>query len=159
MPSYLNDLLDRVAAHEVLATAPLVEASAKPFFIYQQPTFPYFTNRIESISLDLRSPQDIETREISVTMRLVVQHVNAGYEGDYERLLYELIPLVEAHFGDARWLLDDAGSNADTMKPIGAQLTRSRGLAIFQNAGVEAQQIGTEFTLTVQFEFDRYGEV
>lgn len=153
-PSYLNRLLERVVAAEKRSVASVVAVDAVPYFFHHQEAFPYFTNRIGDNVPDAESPADLHGRVYTVTARLVVAHLGTGYSGEYEALLYDLIPLVETEFERDFWLLDDSGNAIPELSAVGVQFTRSRGLTVFTNAGIDVQQIGTEFTLQAEFAID-----
>lgn len=156
MASYLNRLLERIVIVQQAAVASVTTSDAVPYFYHTQEDFPYFTNRISDNAPDTDSPADLQTRAYTVTMRLVVAHLTAGYVGENEALLYELIPLVETAFSSDQWLASDDGSVIEELDAVGVQFSRSRGMTVFSNAGIEAQQLGTEFTLRASFDIDLY---
>lgn len=153
---YLNMLLERLVAAETRAVSPVTHADAVPYFFYHQTSFPYFTNRIGDHSPEDGSPADLQTRSYTLIARLVVAHLSSGYEGENEALLYRLIPLIENEFASDRWMLDDSGEAIPELSAVGVTFQRSRGLTVFSNTGIEAVQVGTEFTLTVEFAIDLY---
>jgi hypothetical protein len=144
MASYLSDLMSRAAAVCELAVPGAV---AKPFALYEQAAFPYFTLRIgETTFADM--DEDRETRTYTVVIRLVIGHVTEGYEGDLETALYDYIVAVEDAFANRRGLQSPTYSaGMRYLNPRVTRLTRSTGLRVFQNIGIDAQQVGVEFTL------------
>lgn len=151
MSDYLNKWLDLICKAQVRAVESVVTADAYPKFFYAQEDFPYFINRISDSTADLESPQDAQQRTYTCTMRLVVAHLTQGYEGENEVLLYRLIPLVEDEFGFNHWLTDEDEDYVHEMDARGVVFERSTGLRVFQTTGIEATQIGAEFTLTSTF--------
>lgn len=158
MSSYLNRLLERLVIVEQQSIASISpKADAKPFFIYHQEAFPYFTNRIADDAPDEESAHDLQMRLYTVYARLVVAHLGTKYQGESEKLLYELIPLIEDALSNDQWLLgEDDNEDVTELSAIGVEYVRSRGLVVFQNAGIPVQQVGTEFILNVSFAIDLY---
>lgn len=161
MTSYLNRLLDALVLAEKRAVSPVKpNVDAKPFFIWSQEAFPYLTNRIAESTINPESAEDLEERLYTVIVRLVIAHLGTGYKGEKEALLYELIPLLEDEFTSNRWLLDGQGAElVPELSAIGLEPNRTRGLVVFQNAGIAVQQVGTEFVLQVSFAIDVQGRV
>lgn len=153
MPLNYVELLQRVAALEIEALAALttpVTADAKPYFIHTQESFPYFTNRIGGDDIGSDS-HDFDRDEITVVMRLVIGHTTEGYVGEPETNLYTYIPKVKEYFNE-RELLQSAAYPVAMISLLDARITGHNGFRIFQNTGLSANQVGTEFTLTCNFD-------
>lgn len=148
-----NNLLNRVAALQkeaLLSLTPAVTADAVPYFIHTQETFPYFTNRIGGDDIQYDS-EEFDRDTLVVTMRLVVGHITSGYVGEPESNLYTYIPALKTYFNEREMLQSAAYTTAMTGL-IRARVTAHLGFRVFQNAGISAQQVGTEFTLTCEFD-------
>jgi hypothetical protein len=146
--SYLTDLFARVAALEREAVP---TAAAVPYALYHQEWLPYFTNRLGDTAPEPDSER-YSRRVYTVVVRLVVAHLGAGYGGEAETLLYDLIPAVESAFERGRWLQSAAFPQPpDALDPQGVTFARATGLTVFSNAGIPAQQVGVEFTLRAAY--------
>lgn len=151
----LQNALERLAAIEIEALAGLstpVTADAKPYMIHTQEAFPYFTHRAGTISIDSDS-HDIDVYEVEIVVRLVIGHVTDGYHGQPESQLYTYLPAVIAAI-NARELLQSAAYPAALDGLISARATGSSGLRIFETAGIQARQVGTEITVVCTFADD-----
>lgn len=152
MTDMLNDALDRLAAIEVEALAdltPPVDADAVPYMIHAQEAFPYFTHRVGVIGIESDS-HDLDDHEVEIVVRLVVGHVTDGYRGQPENLLYTyLIAVMRAI--NARELLQSDAYPAALDGLVGARVTGASGLRIFETAGIQARQVGTEITVVCEF--------
>lgn len=145
MTTYLSDGLARIVAmqKEIITTS-----DAKPFFFYAQESFPYWTNRVGNVSVELQS-QDFYIYTHHIVMRLVIGHKTEGYTGDLEQTLQTTyIPQTLEYFA-GRIRLQSAsypGIMTD-IDPRGAIMLNCTGLATFQDGGIGVEQIGSEFTL------------
>lgn len=151
--SEISDVLDRVVAMQKEA---LPGSDSKPFWPYQQETFPYWTNRLGSTAIGDRQAgnsgaEDIEQRSYTVLMRLVVGHITSGYEGERQDELYEWIVDIEDFFMENPMLTSALFPTEPDFLAYESELTSHTGLVIFANAGVFAQQLGVEFSLTVPY--------
>lgn len=150
----INALLARVVLLEKAALAALATpktADAVPYFFHTQETFPYFTNRVSGIVVEGDS-EDFDVDTYQVTMRLVVGHVTEGYIGEPESNLYTYIPQIQTYFNERDGLVDGTTYTSHMDELHWARVTACSGLRVFQNAGISAQQVGAEFTLTCRFE-------
>lgn len=144
-----GNLLARIVAIEKESLAALstpVTADAVPYFMHTQESFPYFTNRVSADDIQWDS-EDYDSDVLQFTLRLVVGHITEGYSGVPESDLYTYIPQVKTYF-NARENLQSAAYLARASGLIRARITAHLGFRVFQNAGISAQQVGTEFTLT-----------
>lgn len=152
MTILLQDALERLAAIEVEALAgltPPIDADAKPFSIWSQEAFPYFTHRTGGITVEPDS-QDIDLYEVEVVARLVIGHVTEGYRGQSDERLNTWIPVIMNAI-NARELLQSAAYPVALVGLIGARCTFCTGQRVIETAGVQARQVGTEFTIVLQF--------
>ena len=142
----MENLLLRVAALEKEGMSSIsVTCDAKPFFIFQQESFPYWTNRITNIPVESDS-ENIDVETFDIIARLVVDHRTAGYRGEPEALLYRCIPTMIGYF-NARELLQSAAYPTEPLDLIQARVTAVDGLRIFETSGLSALQVGTEFKI------------
>lgn len=153
MPLNYVELLARVAALEIEALAalsPTVVADAKPYFLHTQEAFPYFTNRMGGDSVGSDS-HDFDRDEITVIMRLVIGHVTEGYQGEPETNLYTWMPQVKEYINERELLQSNTYPTA-MISLLDARVTGHNGFRVFQNTGLSATQVGTEFTLLCNFD-------
>lgn len=152
MAILLQSALDRLCAIEKLALAALstpVTADAVPYMIHQQESFPYFTHRVGVIPIESDS-HDLEVEDPEIIVRLVVGHLTEGYRGQPEGSLYTYIPaVIEAV--NSRELLQSPTYPTALDGLVSARITTCSGLRIFETAGVQARQVGTEFTVVCSF--------
>lgn len=155
MTILLQEALERLAAIEVEALAnltPPIDADAKPFAIWQQEAFPYFTHRTGGITVESDS-HDLDVYEVEIVVRLVFGHVTEGYRGQSDERLNTWIPVVMNAI-NARELLQSAAYPDALDGLIGARCTFCTGQRTIETAGVQARQVGTEFTVVLQFQDD-----
>jgi len=153
----INDILSRVTtiAQEGL-TSIGVTADVVPYFIHTQGTFPYMTVRVSNVAnTDYDEAEEFASDVYTVTLRLVVAHLTADYEGQSEYRLYTMIPAVREYLKRREGLQH---STAITEPPYlrHALLTGMTGLQIFVNSGVNTvttQQIGAQFTIDCTFDY------
>lgn len=147
----------RVAALETEAlaamTPPLV-ADAVPYFFHVQEAFPYWTNRLGSISAEdgvggaEDFGEDFERYSYEVIMRLAVGHVTDGVRSEYERSLGRIIPHVMTYF-NARELLQSAAYPSAPDEVLRARIIACTGVDVLP-ISEHTQVIGSEFTLRIE---------
>lgn len=152
----IEDVLARIVAVEQEALAGIqVACDAVPYYFHTQQAFPYFTNRLSSISVDSGPGGDEDFGEeidlliYDIILRLTVNHLSAGVVGEYEDRLSVYIPQVIDYF-NARELLQSASYPTAPDDLTRARIISSTGLAFFSE-GLNVQQIGAEFTLRCEF--------
>lgn len=148
----LQSALDRLCAIEKEALAALstpVTADAVPYMMHQQESFPYFTHRMGTDEVD-RDSQSISTHEAEIVIRLVVGHIQEGYRGQPEGTLYAYIPVLIAKI-NARARLQSATYTTALTGLVDARVTSCAGLRIYETAGIQVRQVGTEFTVVCSF--------
>ena len=149
-----QELLLRVRDLEIEALAALSTpktADAVEYFYHFQEEFPYFTNRIGGLDVGADS-EDLDIYTYQVIMRLVIEHLTADYVGATESSLQLYIPQVVNYFNSRQWLQTTSGSYDTAMLSLReARITNVTGYRIFTDAGISAQQVGTEFVLSCQF--------
>lgn len=151
----ITELMSRVVALEKEAMATVLPAGqvcgAVPYFIYSQDTYPYFTNRDgagtsvnDNGGGDISEELDHDT--YTVIMRLIIGHVTEGYVGDLETTLHSYIPTVKTYFNSRGGL--QSATYPDALVGIRyARIINWTGLRVWQTAGINALQMGNEFTL------------
>ena len=151
----------RVAAMEIEALATVTSGAfdAVKYWPYQQEVTPYMTNRLGEMTPDYDAfTEDIEQYNHTILMRIVVDHVTAGYAGDKADLAYQYAQAIETYFRQHPQLTTDAGSYT-TVPNYLQELTRlisHTGLVVFDNGGIGALQLGIEFTLQIPFLRETY---
>lgn len=155
MASYLTELLNRVVALQIEAMAaltPPVTADAKPRFYYTSESFPYFTNRIVDTPISDDGSQDEDVNSPVLVMRLVVAHLTSGYKGENEARLYEWLPHIKTYIQERTQWLQSAAYPAKMNGLMEARVINGGGLRVFENAGINAMQVGAE----IQMQFRVY---
>ena len=94
---------------------------------------------------------DFQMRTITVGMRLVVGHFTSIYDGAWERLLYELVPLVESAFSTNHWLQLANEGAVRGMSADPASFQPSPGLQFYQVPQMQGFEDGTEWRMDIQF--------
>lgn len=148
----IQNALNRIVTMQIECMNDLsVTADAKPYFYHVQETFPYWTNRVGDILITDDGSEDFDRDTYNFIMRLVIGHVTEGYRGEPEARLYDYIPEIKVFFNAREWLESDTYTTAMNGL-IRARISAISGFRIFQDAGLSANQVGTEFTLTALFD-------
>lgn len=151
--SILNAKLRIIAICTETAAEHAWDADGVPYFFYTQERFPYFTIRTGPATHTYDASNTIRD-DRDFTVRLVIAHMTEGYRGEYEGLVDDflgwIVPEFDTHNG--RFLVgDEYDEFPDYLDVEGVQITNDTGLNAFQNAGIDATQIGCEFTIYVPF--------
>lgn len=154
----LNELLARCAEIETAAILSnfAVTVDAKPYFMHQQESFPYFTNRIAGDEISYDS-NEFDRDTYTVIIRLIIGHATAGYQGESESTLYDYIPVIKTAFNTNEGLISTSYAAAMTALIEGdtARMNSHSGFRVFQDGGlIGVTQVGTEFVLTCLFNED-----
>jgi hypothetical protein len=160
MPNYIQDIMARLVAMEKEALATVAAANnqtpdAVAFWPYEQEAFPYFTNRLGPMSNQQPGyATEIQDYRHIVLIRLVVDHWNAGFEGDKADIAYQYLVAFEDYFRNHPMLTTDpTGDYPNDPDYLFEEMILSdhTGLSIFQDAGITALQYGVEFTLQLPY--------
>lgn len=159
--SYLDDALDRVVAmqKEAMESITAGKFDAVPYWPYFQNDFPYMTNRHGAMSVDYtKYAPDIEDNPETIAMRLVVDHLNADYEGGVPARCLDYYIAIRDYFRSHSDLNTDGSTYGDyTSIPdyldpdTGAYIVSHTGLVVFTNSGLLTPQLGYEFALAIPF--------
>jgi hypothetical protein len=155
MAILLQSALERLCAIEKEALAdltPTVAADAVPYMIHSQEAFPYFTHRGTNGVIESNS-EDIDDNTVEIIVRLVVGHLTDGYRGQPESTLYTYLPVVIEAI-NARELLQSDTYPLALDGLVSARAVAYSGLRIFESAGIQARQVGTEITVVCTFADD-----
>jgi len=154
---YPNSLLDAMQRIQAIQLEAVPDADAVTYWPYTQETFPYFTNRLAQTEHGELS-EDVEEREYTVAMRLIVGHWQSGYAGNRIEEIYRYVPAIEDAFaGVAETLVSTSYPDpAIYLHPNGVNITRHTGVVVFTNSGMGFQQVGVEFTLNLPMLRDTY---
>ena len=142
----LSDLIDRLVIMEKEAVADLYPdgVDAVGYFPYEQASFPYWHNRITSMTPD-EYAADIAKYPFQVTGRFVLGHYTEGFKGELLLSAYPVIEAVLAYFRDRPGMdtetLDEMEFVFDELR-----ITNVIGPFAFQNRGVGVTQVGFEVT-------------
>jgi hypothetical protein len=158
MTNYIEDAMTRIVEmqKEVFTDDIGEVCDAVPYWPYEQESFPYWTNRLAAMTPDYTEfAEDIQTNPETILMRLVVDHVTAGYKGDKPKKAHEYyVPIID-YFSQHSGLNTDSGTYttcADYLDPTTqAFITTHTGLVVFSNSGILTMQLGIEFTLRCPF--------
>lgn len=139
---------------------------AVDYWPHQQEGFPYWWNRIDSMSIDVVSlgAQDAVLHTYSVTMALVIAHLGAdGFGGETTHNAYAYIPAVLDYFrGEApRHLYDEKTYQSEPLGlwivDGGASITGiPNGTRTLANSGVKVEQVAVAFQLEIPLLFEMY---
>lgn len=151
----VEELMLRMVAQEkeaMAALSPAVIVDAVPLFVWAQEAFPYFTNRLGTITVAQdEDSEDFDVYTYEVTLRLVIGHVTEGYKGETDTRLQRWIPHLIKFFNE-RELLQSAAYPLALDALTRARVASCTGFAVFANSIVGSQQVGTEITVRCEFE-------
>lgn len=147
----LESAITRIMAMERRAVADAVNAVG--YGLYYQETYPYWTNHPELFVPVSGSPRDAGEFEQTVTMRLFIDHIQAGYEGERRFKAWGYAARTVLYFRRYHLLVDTVDTTGIRwLSPRGCTIIPARGLFISQNQPQE--QLFLEFSLTVPFNYD-----
>lgn len=165
----LYDLPNVMARLPVLQKAAMATIGMTPdavdYWPYAQEGFPYFWNRIESMTPDeVLAAQDVTVHVYTVSMALVIAHLTAdGFVGETSHNAYSYIPAVLDYFrGEKPRHLYDGVTyltepNALWIEDGGAIITGiPNGTRTLANSGLNAQQVAVVFQLSIPLLFEMY---
>ena len=141
----LTNVIDRVVLLERQAVTDAV--NAVPYIMYAQETFPYWTNMPVDL-LPKDSPRDAQKFDLSILMRLVIDHVTAGYEGQRQYKAWEYLGDVVFYFSQHPKLDLLGQAEVRYRDPLGAAIRPRSGLKVASTQGLP-QQLCVEFDLIV----------
>lgn len=160
----LNEAMKRLPEIQRAALAsltPAVKSDAVEYWPYQQGAFPYWWNRIESMTIETTLAGDIDIHRYTIAMALVIGHLtDEGYDGELPARTYSWIPAIIQYFVDhadltstlypepLAFLWIERGGAVITGIPTG-----TRGLT---NSGVNAQQLSLVFSLDLPLVWEVY---
>ena len=145
----LTDVLEKLAALQAQITADdgqghtIVIQSAAPAFFVNPAKYPAFINRVGP-------GQHTQTGMIvrqawTIYMRLITGNLQHGYDGQMERWLYPLMKAVPLFFA-AHPILGLPGV-------LKTELGTCTGISVWPNFPEAPKFLGTEFPITVTFQF------
>jgi hypothetical protein len=145
----LTDVLERLAALQAQITADdgagntIAIKSAAPFFLVNPAKYPAFVNRVGPGQHTLIG--SIVRQTWTIYMRLITGNLQHGYDGQMERWLYPLMKAVPLFFA-ARPILELPGV-------LSTELGTCTGISVWPNFPEAPKFLGTEFPITVTFQF------
>lgn len=143
------ELLDRLVAMQKQA---VIGSDAVPSYLYAQESFPYWINRWAGLVVEVDNVSEhIVIDRHTVAMRLVIAHYNEGYQGEPESRVYAALPDVLSYFSSNPGLTSlEYPDEADWLvEPQAEIISAPAGLAVFQNSGAGANQVGVEFLIEI----------
>lgn len=151
-----NALLARTiaTAKEGLASISITADGVPYFYHVQDGSFPYMTTRVSNVVITDDEGEEFDLAEVTVILRLIVDHLTADYDGNNEAKLYTYMDVLREWFNEHDMLQSATYPTAmDALYT--ARITSIAGLRVFDNTGLQSvQQVGTDFTITCQFELD-----
>lgn len=150
----LDNAIDRMVELQIASLATLsITADAVPYFFHTQEAFPYWTNRVGTITIPYigGGGEDLDTPTYTVISRLVIAHLTADYVGINEDKLKTWIPVIIRYFHARPWL-ETATQTSGLDQLLFARITDCTGFRVFQSSGAGASQVGCEFTHRLDFE-------
>jgi len=156
----LTETLDRIVLIEKQALAaltPSVTADAVDHFFHVQEAFPYWTNRFTG-GIHGDDGEELDEDRYTLIARLIIGHITEGSSGQPENDLYTYMPQFKTYLHAREGLQTDQTSGPDLSGEqdylIRARIVSTTGLRVFENAGIQALQVGTEFNILCEFEED-----
>lgn len=159
--NYITDALDRVVAmqKEAMESVTGGQFDSVPYWPYFQNDFPYMTNRHGPMTVDYtKYAPDIEDNPEQILMRLVVHHIDAGYQGEIPAKALDYYSAIRDYFRSHSDLQTDGSTYGqftdipDYLDPdTGAYIVSHTGLVVFTNSGLLTPQLGYEFALSIPF--------
>jgi hypothetical protein len=133
---------------------PVPDAGGASYFPYVQETFPYFVNRLGDIQIVEGQAEDLYHYSLNIEALLVTGHITSGYKGEKQDLIYDHITSIIDYFSRNRSLTStDYPNPPQYLYPLDMTLDMSPGVNVFTNSGMGVQQVGSRFTLSVEYEF------
>lgn len=130
-------------------STPVIVGGA-PYFWHTEETFPYLTCRTGPDTVEYDS-EDFDRDTYQLILRLVVGHVTADYKGQNEANLDIWIPGLKEYINE-REGLQSASYLTQPLGLIRARVTFVSGFNAFPNSGLAVVQVGTDFTVTCEFD-------
>lgn len=160
----LEDVMDRLPVMQVASLAALatpVTCVSVDYWPFVNQGFPYWWNRIESMSVDMEPGGDIEIHRYQISMAMVIGHLTEGYDGELSDAAYTRIAGVLDYFRQHKDLCDGAiYTTAPDWLWIadgGAQITGiPNGTRTLANSGLGVQQVAVVFNLEIPLLFEVY---
>jgi hypothetical protein len=156
--NYMQDALKRVVAMQkealVTLSPPLVDAAN--YWPFALTVFPYASNRLGAATYNYEedpAAEDIMTTRRVILMRIVIDHIEAGVEGEKPDVVTQAVGLMEAYFLSHPMLTTNTGSYTeppDYLLPE-ALIVSDTGIVAFDNRGLISNQLGVEFTLEIEY--------
>lgn len=162
----LPDVMARLPLIQKAALAEIgVECDAVDYWPHFSEGFPYWWNRIDSMTVDdLLLTQEVDVHRYTVSMGLVIAHLTAdGFNGETTHKSYEYIPAVLDFFRseDSRHLAIPTEASYQ-LQPNGLWTGEGgalisgvpNGTRTISNSGIrDVQQVAIIFTLDIPLEF------
>ncbi|KKK61120.1 hypothetical protein LCGC14_3017510, partial [marine sediment metagenome] len=120
-----------------------------PHIFYEQSAKPYIVHRV-GVSTPENDAEDFSIRIYDVFIRVVIGHLTANYEGENEKLVDEIIPLLEDYLLKHPMLTTDTGvftTEPTWMHPDGFEIGDTTGVIPFDIGGIGSVQVGEELGL------------
>ncbi len=140
----VKNVIDRVVLLERQAVTE--SANAVPYIMHAQESFPYWTNSPTDL-IPREGSKDARKFELDILMRLVIDHVTAGYKGERQTKAWTYLGDIVFYFA-LHPKLDLEGQTAlRYLDPTGATIRPRRGLQVAPLGAT--QQLCLDFDLIV----------
>jgi len=156
VPTYLEEVMDRIAETENEQLARVGAITAKPFFVYQQNVFPYIIHRLAD-DLGIDQSSDEQYRTFTVLGRFVGAHIGSGVPGEGERLVNRYEPVIVSLFTQNIWLKSAKyPTEMPEMIPSdSSSFSRGHGTRAYDNTHYQLPgHLGFEFSLQIKVVLD-----
>lgn len=147
MATSVLEVMQRIAA---VCRDAVPGAVAEARFPFAPDTFPYFSVRLVGISPEDSRGQDVMGGVYDIRVRMVIAHIDSGYDGENSDNVYTWIDDVRLQFARNQQLTStDYPTEADII--VYTSPARNVGpISGFQAGGVHSTQLGVEFSLQYQ---------
>lgn len=160
----LESIMDRLPVLQKAALAALtvpVTCDAVEYWPYQQETFPYWWNRVESMAINYDPGGDMEIHRYQISMAMVIGHLTEGYKGELSDAAYTRIAGVLDYFRKHKDLCDGITYTTAPdwlwIEDSGARITGiPNGTRTLANSGLGVQQVAVVFNLEIPLLFEIY---
>lgn len=150
----VNELIARLVAIEQEASAALLigqQVNAVPLWFYTQEGTPYWVNRTAQIGDDQQTAGDEGSIDsVTVEMGLIYGEVTAGFDGEVETTVNEILPGLVAFLRQRVRLQSTTYSNSMNYL-YGCHISLTSNLTEFPPTPAGARRIGILFRASCQF--------
>lgn len=149
MTTYLEDALTRIIA---MQTEVISGSTAVNHQFWWQESFPYWTNKVSVDEPGIFDGLENDQIIVTVEMRYIIGHLTEGFYGQPIAQAYADWPVIRKYFSERSGLQSANYARPLTgLDPEETQLQAGDMIAIFDNSGIGAKQVGCPFRLRLVF--------